>query len=240
MTGGSDEVVLVHSSDLHVDDETATGGHGGGLAALRGVLATARSLRAHMVLLAGDTFDNPRVSTPTLHRARALLSGAAMPVILLPGNHDPVMAGGVFSRAGLAGLPGLHVLGLTDADAVLFRQHGLEIWGHAHRDFTDMSPLRSPRRRTTRWQVVMAHGHYVPPDEWRLHAHRAWKITDQELTACAADYIALGHWDRALRVGEAGVPAYYSGSPDLARTVNLVRLRGDGGVTVTREPLIRA
>ncbi len=33
------------------------------------------------------------------------------------------------------------------------------------------------------------------------------------------------------------VPAYYSGSPDLAKTVNVVRLRGNGTVEVTREAI---
>jgi hypothetical protein len=33
------------------------------------------------------------------------------------------------------------------------------------------------------------------------------------------------------------VPAYYSGSPDYARTVNLVRLQGSGAVCVERHPI---
>ena len=53
----------------------------------------------------------------------------------------------------------------------------------------------------------------------------------------AADYLALGHWDRPVRVGNGVVPAYYSGSPDLAQTVNLVRLTAAGEVIVTREQL---
>jgi len=82
--------------------------------------------------------------------------------------------------------------------------------------------------------VVTAHGHWVtgPHDH-----HRAWLIRDEEIAATGADYVALGHWDRALPVGDGSVPAYYSGSPDLARTVNLVRFRADGGVEVERAPL---
>jgi len=34
------------------------------------------------------------------------------------------------------------------------------------------------------------------------------------------------------------VPAYYSGSPELARTVNLVRLTAAGDVVVTRQDLV--
>jgi len=41
-----------------------------------------------------------------------------------------------------------------------------------------------------------------------------------------------------MRVGNGVVPAYYSGSPDLARTVNMVRLTATGAVVVTREKLL--
>jgi len=39
-------------------------------------------------------------------------------------------------------------------------------------------------------------------------------------------------------VGSGVVPAFYSGSPELARTVNLVRLSAGREVLVTRERLI--
>ena len=66
----------------------------------------------------------------------------------------------------------------------------------------------------------------------------SWVFGDEEIAATCADYLALGHWDRAARVGNGVVPAYYSGSPDLARTVNLVRLTVVGEVVVTREGLL--
>ena len=58
----------------------------------------------------------------------------------------------------------------------------------------------------------------------------------EEIAATEADYLALGHWDRPIQVGNGAVPAFYSGSPELARTVNLVRLTA-GEVAITREPL---
>jgi DNA repair exonuclease SbcCD nuclease subunit len=233
----ADDIVLVHSSDLHVDDDLGIGAYNG-LIGLASVLATARSLAADIVLLAGDTFDNHRVSAPVLARATALLATAGVPVVLLPGNHDSIMPQCLFQRAGIIGLPNIHVLGVTNAGSILFEQHGLEIWGHAHRGYGDMAPLYTPRPRTTRWQIAMAHGHYVPPEEWRREAHRGWKISDQDIAATEAHYVALGHWDRPVQAGDGGVPAYYSGSPDLARTVNAVRLSAATGVTVDRVPLI--
>ena len=229
-------VVLVHSSDLHVDDPTMHRDHNG-LLGLRAVLATARAVGADVVLLAGDTFDNHRVSTPVLHQATDLLAAAQLPVILLPGNHDPALPECLFRRAGLLDVPNVYVLGITHAEAIVFDEHDLEIRGRAHRSFEDMPPFGETHPRTTRWQIIMAHGHYVPPHEWSAHAHRAWRISDQSLAQTNADYVALGHWDRPTAVGDGSVPAYYSGSPDLARTANVIRLTATHGVTVSREAL---
>jgi len=83
----------------------------------------------------------------------------------------------------------------------------------------------------------MAHGHYEPPETRANPLRPSWIFGDEEIAATGADYLALGHWDRPMRVGNGAVPAYYSGSPDLAGTINLVRLTADG-VIVRREKLI--
>jgi len=232
------EVVLVHSSDLHVDEDRATGPRGGdGTAGLRTVLATARARRADVVLLAGDTFESNQLSPAILGRARSLLAEADIPVVILPGNHDPALADSVYVRDGFGRVPNVCILGVTHDEAVPFPVFDLEIWGHAHRDYFSMAPLRGPRRRSTRWQVAMAHGHYEPPETRANPLRPSWVFSDEEIAATAADYLALGHWDRPMRVGNGVVPAYYSGSPELAGTVNLVRLTAAGEVVVTREPL---
>jgi DNA repair exonuclease SbcCD nuclease subunit len=152
---------------------------------------------------------------------------------MLPGNHDPAMPPCLFDRAGITALPGVHVLGVTDDVAVHFPALDLEVWGHAHLDHSNMAPLRGPRPRNTRWQVALAHGHYVEPAETAANAHRSWLIDDAAIAATGADYIALGHWDRPARVGCGAVPAYYSGSPDLAHSVNRIVL-AESGVAVDR------
>ena len=232
------EVVLVHSSDLHVDENRVVGPRNGdGTGVLRSVLATARAVRADVLLLAGDTFENNQLSLGHSRRARGLFADADMPVVILPGNHDPALADSVFVRGGFAELPNVRILGVTHEEAVPFPAFDLEIWGHAHRDYFSMAPLRGPRPRSTRWQVAMAHGHYEPPETRANPLRPSWVFSDEEIAATGADYLALGHWDRPMRVGNGVVPAYYSGSPELAGTVNLVRLTPAGEVVVTREPL---
>jgi len=232
----SRDIVLVHSSDLHMDHDYTARLHGGdGTAGLSGVLAAARAAAADVVVLAGDTFDCHRLPTDLLERAAAIISAAALPVVLLPGNHDPAVPDAVYHGGALSAVDNLHVLGVTHDEAVLFADIGLEIWGRAHRDYGDMIPFEWLRPRSTRWQIAMAHGHYVPLPDRTSRLRPSWLIGDNELAATGADYIALGHWNRPAKVGT--VAAYYSGSPEYAGTVNVVQLCADGKVAVTRAPL---
>jgi DNA repair exonuclease SbcCD nuclease subunit len=81
------DIVLVHSSDLHVDDDPHQGPYGeDGTAGLRVVLDVANAHNADYVLLVGDTFDNNRQSSAIVSRCVSLLHGAGRPVIVLPGN----------------------------------------------------------------------------------------------------------------------------------------------------------
>ena len=230
------DIVLVHSSDLHMDHDYTARLHGGdGTAGLSSVLAAARAAAADVVMLAVDTFDCHRLPTDLLERAAAIISAAALPVVLLPGNHDPAVPDAVYHGGALSAVDNLHVLGVTHDEAVLFADIGLEIWGRAHRDYGDMIPFEWLRPRSTRWQIAMAHGHYVPLPDRTSRLRPSWLIGDNELAATGADYIALGHWNRPAKVGT--VAAYYSGSPEYAGTVNVVQLCADGQVAVTRAPL---
>jgi DNA repair exonuclease SbcCD nuclease subunit len=189
------------------------------------VLRAAEDAAADVLLLAGDVFDHNRVPLEFIDRAARLLDDADLPVVILPGNHDCLTPNSVYRRGGLADPANVAVLGITVDEAVQLPSLDLEIWGRPHMDHSDYSPLRDPRPRGAARTVATAHGHWVtgPHDH-----HRAWLIHDEELAATGADYVALGHWDRWTPVGEGAVPAYYSGSPDLAKTVNLVRFTAEG------------
>jgi len=232
------DIVVVHTSDLHVDHDYTARIHGGdGTAGLACVLNAAAGLHADVVLLAGDTFESHRVPQYVLERAASVIAAAPMPVVLLPGNHDPAIPEAIYRNGALAGTRNLHVLGVTHDDAVGFPDLDLEVWGRAHRDYGDMVPFESARPRRTRWQIALGHGHYEPRADRSVFPRPSWLISDQEIAATGADYVALGHWNRAVKVGNGGVPAYYSGSPEYAGTVNVVRLTGAGEVVVTQMAL---
>jgi DNA repair exonuclease SbcCD nuclease subunit len=225
------DIVVVHTSDVHVTEGA------GGVQGLTRVLAAAGRVAADVVLLAGDTFECHRLPDALLEDVAAMLAATARPVVLLPGNHDPIVPDAVYHRPALAGLDNLHVLGLTHGEAVVFPALGLEIAGRAHRDYRDMIPFESLAPRRARWRIAVAHGHYAPLPDRSVRARPAWLIGDDEIAATDAHYVALGHWNRAIRVGEGAATAYYSGSPDYAGTVNVVRFGAAGDVAVDALPL---
>jgi len=231
--------VIVHSSDLHlgIDDSFDPSRSYGSLVILERVLHAAKTTKADAVVLAGDVFDNHRQPLDLLEQAGKIMRDYQDAIVILPGNHDPLTPDSVYRRGGLSSLPNVKILGLNVDEAVVFPELDLEIWGRAHMDYSDMSPLANPRQRTTCWQLAAAHGHYVdePRDPNRLIG--SWLIHHEELIATGADYVALGHWNQATRVGNGQVTAYYSGSPEYAGTVNVLRLLRNRTIEVTQAVL---
>src|SRR5271165_4280122 len=124
------DLIVVHSSDLHVDHDHTARLHGGdGTAGLACVLGAAGDIGADVVVLVGDTFDCHRLPQDLLDRAASVIAAAKLPVVILPGNHDPAVADAVYHQGKLAEVENLHVLGITHDEAVLFPDLGLEIWG---------------------------------------------------------------------------------------------------------------
>jgi DNA repair exonuclease SbcCD nuclease subunit len=225
-------VVVVHSSDLHLTSDADDGE----LAALDIVVEAAQSACADVLLLAGDIFDHNRLPLTLLDHASRKLADAGLPILILPGNHDCLVPDSVYRRGGLADPENVWVFGISVDDSIVLPDIDLEVWGRAHQSYGDMSPLTNPRSRSTRWQIATAHGHWV---RGRDDLHRSYLIRDEEIAACGADYVALGHWDVATSAGSGAVPAYYSGAPTYAGTVNVVRLSADGAVDVSRRPVRR-
>ena len=85
--------------------------------------------------------------------------------------------------------------------------------------------------------IVAAHGHFAEERGPEGRPGPGWLFTPDDIEATGADYVALGHWNRKVRVGTGTVPAWYSGSPDYAGTVNVIRLGPSGGIDISHTPV---
>lgn len=232
LSGGPVEsrpVLIAHSSDLHI------GSMNKDLSVLGTVLRTAHTNRADILVLAGDIFDHNRVPLAVLDEAARMMADATLQVVILPGNHDCLVPDSVYRRGGIADPENVHVFGVSVDEMISFPKLDIGLWGRPHMDHVDMSPLRDAPIRRHPIQVAVAHGHWL---ETENDSHRSWLIRNEEIAAVDADYIALGHWDRCLEAGEGLRRAHYSGSPDLAKSVNIVRLVAGRPVEVTRAALV--
>ena len=233
------QIRIIHTSDTHLGDdwdpESAQ-------RALSAVVDGVHDQRGDALLIAGDVFDNARISDAVLEFFVSEIRRAAVPTVILPGNHDLYDSASLYHRSPFGNAPeNLHIIRGTRGQTLTFPDLSLEVWGRAMDSHTPaFRPLAGmPGHRNGRWRVAMAHGHFHYPDDTE---ERSSPIRPHEIAEASCDYIALGHWERFEEVSQSGVTAFYSGSPMGASTnrgsvaVNVVDLfpHASPGVVVSQ------
>ena len=201
---------LIHTSDTHLGDPS---GHPRAEEVLASVVDAVERLDADALLLAGDVFDNERVSDEVVGRFVAQMTRLDVPAIVLPGNHDLAHKTSVYLRAPFDDAPtNLRVIREPDGEKLIFPELDLELWGRAMLSHTpQFRPLDGmPEPTEGCWLVAMAHGHFHFEDD---RDQRSSPIYPEDVAASGCHYLALGHWDRHVDVSRANTTAVYSGCP---------------------------
>ena len=86
---------LIHTSDTHLGDPS---GHPRAEEVLSSVVDAVERLEGDVLLLAGDVFDNERVTDDVIERFVIEMARLETPVIVLPGNHDLAHQTSVYLR----------------------------------------------------------------------------------------------------------------------------------------------
>ncbi len=231
---------LIHTSDTHLGDPM---GHPRADEVLSSVVDAVERLHADVLLLAGDVFDNERVSDDVVGRFVAEMARTEAQVIVLPGNHDLAHATSVYRRSPFdEAPPNLQVLSDPHGETLAFPELGLELWGRAMLSHTPhFRPLDGmPEPTHGRWLVAMAHGHFHFEDD---RDQRSSPIYPDDVASSGCHYLALGHWDRHVDVSRADTTAVYSGCPygpigaPEQGAVCVVELDPDSGVSYRLELL---
>ena len=201
---------LIHTSDTHLGDEL---GHPASNEALTKVVSETLLLKADFLLIAGDVFDNERISNDSIKFFLTQISRLDIPVILLPGNHDLMHQTSIYRRSIFEDAPSnLHIFKEEQGEIIDFKDKGMKFWGKAMYEhsplFHPLSPI--PERIKDTWFIGMAHGHFEESD---TSSGRSSLIFPKEIADSHFDYIALGHWDLYTDVSQGNTSAVYSGCP---------------------------
>jgi exonuclease SbcD len=213
-------VRLLHTSDVHLAGGFSTPKtcerRYECLCPLLGVAELARQHRPDVLLVVGDLFDHGRVGDELVEDAFEILAGLDVVTVLISGNHDVHDDGSLYRRhEPVVGGAGVTFIDEVEGATVELLDGALHLWGRAMDDHhPGFRPLQGVPGRPDpdAWYVVLGHGHYVggePPEA----SMRSSPITDDDIAATGADYVALGHWHALTDVSAPSVPAWYAGSP---------------------------
>lgn len=215
----SPPVKFLHTSDLQIgmdrhflDDDAQARFND---ARIRAIIRCGEVALAHdcaFIVVAGDVFEKNSLSARTTSRALEALRQLPVPVYLLPGNHDPLVADSIFYRT--EGIEGVHVLG--DSEPVQVAP-GVEVVGAPLKSryaTTDLvRQALEPLAPAAGVRIMVGHGQAFS----RATEARADLIdlayVESRIGDGTIDYLALGDTHSAQPVGESG-RVWFSGAPE--------------------------
>jgi hypothetical protein len=209
-------------------------------AAVRRIAALAVEHEVDVVLVAGDVFDSNHVGDATIHRCLQAMEGFRGPWVLLPGNHDALLAECVWGRLERLGRPA-QVIVADRPEAISLLEGRLVVLPAplmARRTFDDLTAwMDTAASPAGCLRVGLAHG--AIPDRLPGACDAANPIAPDRAERARLDHLALGDWHGTLEIAPR---SWYAGTPEPDRfpandpgNVLLVELPGAGeAARVTR------
>lgn len=183
-----------------------------------GLGAVAAEVGAEFVVVAGDVFEDNQLAPREVSLALEAMRAIEVPVYLLPGNHDQLDAGSVYTSALFLAEKPDNVI-VLDRDGVIDVRPGVQILAAPWRSKMPTTDLAAavtagvPADGTLR--VLVAHGgvDVLDPDAAKPSLIRLAGV-EQALADGAVHYVALGDKHSRTQVGDSG-RVWYSGSPEV-------------------------
>lgn len=244
-------ISFIHSADWQIgrpfgsfDERKRTLLREARLTVIDRIAQAAATTAASHVLVAGDVFDSPTVADQLLRQTMARLAKhGRLTWHLLPGNHDPLRAGGVWDRLARIGLPGNVVVHTSPKPHTLSPQAvllpaPLSASASSHDPTAWMDAAETPPGAV---RIGLAHGSVRG---FGSEAQAAQQIAPTRAKAANLAYLALGDWHGTMcisdRVWYAGTPEpdrYPDNEPGFVISVKIGDGRNSGEAPITVERL---
>ncbi len=219
-----DNICFIHTSDWQLGMTRAFLSEEAGarfsqdrIDAIRTLGQLAAEHSADFIVVAGDVFESNQLSRQTVRRSLDALGQIAVPVYLLPGNHDPLDGSSIFLSAEFkSAAPHIHVI-VDDQPLSVANLAGVEIIGapwltkHPSNDLcADVISKLEPTQTT---RIIVAHGQTdsLSPDKTRPELINLANV-EQAVVDNKLHYLALGDRHSVTDVGDSG-RIWYSGAP---------------------------
>ncbi|AWB82137.1 DNA repair exonuclease [Corynebacterium yudongzhengii] len=213
------DLKFLHTSDLQLgmrrwflSDEDQANFDAARLEALTTLGQLAEEHGAEFIVIAGDVFEHNSLSNRVIERVKEQLRRLKVPVYLLPGNHDPLVADNVFLRT--EDLDGVHVL--SDNRPVKVRE-GVEVVGAPWRSKAPVGDLvaemLSDLEPTDNIRIGVAHGQVESRSQEIVPGLIDLETVEKAIAERRLDYLALGDTHSTQSLGATG-RVWFSGAPE--------------------------
>ncbi len=207
---------LVHCADLHLDapfkeygrDMYAETRRKDIRSAFSNILERLKDEKADLLLIAGDLYEHHTLSKRTMDWLHMKLSEVKVPVIIVPGNHDPYLLNSWYRTWEWP--TNVSILSLEQPSLIL-EDLRVNLYGIGFSSFKEDKPDLSkvPPPLEGYFNILMLHG--TLDLDFTEHAYKP--VTSKELEALGYDYYALGHF-HSLREDYSLKKAFNPGSPE--------------------------
>jgi DNA repair exonuclease SbcCD nuclease subunit len=181
------------------------------LAAIEAVGKLALAHGAAHVLVAGDVYDSEAPSGRTLLEPLERMRGfASLTFHLIPGNHDPHRANGVWHRCKQTGLPANVMLHL-EPEPYALGEEAVLLPAPLRRkaEVADLTEwMNSAATPAGKIRVGLAHGSVV---DFGVEGEAHNPIAALRADRAGLSYLGLGDWHRTMRVN---AQTWYAGTPE--------------------------
>ncbi|UVE95754.1 metallophosphoesterase [Dietzia sp. B32] len=221
-----DTIRFLHSADWQLGmtrrflgDESQAVFTADRLAAVEALGALAADHGAQFVVVAGDVFEDNAVPRSVVLRAEEALSAFPVPVLVLPGNHDPLDVSSVFRCRDFSPALESGAVVVLDGSGPVEVVPGVEVvgvpWTSKRPDPSRLPALLASLDPTDGVRVLVAHG--GTDEVYGGHSPTVEAIPvaslEEAIGAGHLDYVALGDRHSVTRVG-SGDRIWFSGSPE--------------------------
>ena len=191
---------FIHTGDWHIGKSTAPQRYGSDFSKRRksellktaeAVVAFANENKVDLILCAGDLFHSEDVRIDEIRNLNAILSRLDGPrFVVTPGNHDPLMDGGVYSRIEWCPQVTIAPAGISKIEFPELKTT-IHTFGWTEKEMASSMEDRWHPQKESEYDILMVHGDAVSAQSHYLPLSAQW------LRSLPMDYVALGHIHQA-------------------------------------------